>query len=130
MEYLDASLDAVWNELWELENRVQRGEALRLTQEVRDLLEHAAPTVAISQAEAEAALAGEQGATALLMKIRARVRDGSHRLSDTLHRMYRLRDSGDLEGARQQMRDLLAVEVVPLYRDIAAGQLERLDELS
>jgi hypothetical protein len=28
------------------------------------------------------------------------------------------------------MRDLLAVEVVPLYRDIAEGQLERLDELS
>jgi len=130
VEYLDASLDAVWNELWELENRVQRGEALRLTQEVRHLLEHAAPTVAISKAEAEAAVASEEGATALLLKIRARVREGSHRLSDALHRMYRLRDSGDLDGARQQMRDLLAVEVVPLYRDIAAGQLERLDELS
>jgi DUSAM domain-containing protein len=44
--------------------------------------------------------------------------------------MYRLRDSGELEGARQQMREVLAAEVVPHYRDIAEGQLARLDELS
>ncbi len=130
MEYLDADLDAVWNQLWELENRVQRGEGLNLTPEVRDLLQLAAPTVAISSADAETALASAEGATALLRDIRARVRDGSHRLSDALHRMYRLRDSGDLDGARQQLRDLLAAEVVPLYRDIAEGQLQRLDELS
>jgi DUSAM domain-containing protein len=130
VEYLAADLDAVWNQLWELENRVQQREVLSLALEVRGLLQHAAPTVAISRAEAEMALASEEGATALLREIRARVRDGSHRLSDALHRMYRLRDSGDLDGARQQMRDLLAVEVVPLYRDIAEGQLERLDELS
>lgn len=40
--------------------------------------------------------------------------------------MYRLRDKGNLEGARQQMRDILAVEQVPHYRDIAEGQLEDL----
>ncbi|WP_224240258.1 DUSAM domain-containing protein [Hyalangium gracile] len=127
---MDADLDAVWNQLWELENRLQQGEVLKLTPEVCDLLQHAAPTVAISRAEAETALASVEGTTVLLRGIRARVRDGSHRLSDALHRMYRLRDAGDLDGARQQMRDLLAVEVVPLYREIAEGQLDRLDELT
>ncbi|WP_225412831.1 DUSAM domain-containing protein [Stigmatella hybrida] len=130
MEDVDADLDAVWNQLWELENRVQRGEALNLTPEVRALLQKAAPTVAISRGESEAALASMEGATALLLKIRARIREGSHRLSDALHRMYRLRDSGSLDAARQLIRDLLAVEVVPLYRDIAEGQLEQLDEPS
>jgi len=47
-----------------------------------------------------------------------------------LERMYDLRDAGDLDGARQQMRDVLAVEVVPEYREIAEGELEKLDDLS
>ena len=76
------------------------------------------------------ALASEGSAAALIHRIDARVHEGSRRLSAALNRMYRLRDSGDVEGARQQMRDVLAVEVVPHYRDIAEGQLERLDELS
>lgn len=69
-------------------------------------------------------------ATSLLREIRRRITEGSHRLSRALHQMYSLRDAQDLAGARQQMRDLLAVEVVPHYRDIAEGQLERLDEPS
>ncbi|WP_225411312.1 DUF2379 family protein [Stigmatella hybrida] len=38
-------------------------------------------------------------------------------------------DAGDLEGARQQIRDWLAVEVVPRYRRAAEEQLAYLDEL-
>ncbi len=128
MEYRDADLAVAWNQLWELENRVHQGEALTLTHEVRDLLRRTAPSVALGEAEAEAALDSVESATTLLLKVRARIRDGSNRLSDALQRMYRLRDRGDLDGARQQMRDVLAVEVVPLYRDIAEGQLEALDE--
>jgi len=41
-----------------------------------------------------------------------------------------LRDSGDIEGARQQMRDVLAVEFVPQYRRMAEEQLRGLDSLS
>ncbi|MDY7225408.1 DUSAM domain-containing protein [Hyalangium rubrum] len=130
MARLDADVDAIWNQLWELESQVHRGETLKLTEDVRDLLRSAAPTVAIHAMEAETALGSTERATELLREIRARVREGSNRLSDALHRMYSLRDAGDLDGACQQMRDLLAVEVVPLYRDIAEGQLERLAELA
>lgn len=42
--------------------------------------------------------------------------------------MMSLRDAGNLEGARQQMRDLLAVEVVPKYRQAAEEMLAYLDE--
>jgi DUSAM domain-containing protein len=121
-------VDADWNRIWELDNRVQQGELLILTEEVRDLLRRTSPTVAIDEAEAEAALAAVASATALLQKIQARIRDGSRRLSKALHRMYELRNSEDFEGARQQMRDLLAVEAVPFYRDIAEFQLERLNK--
>ncbi|HYH95445.1 DUSAM domain-containing protein [Hyalangium sp.] len=121
--------DADWNEIWVLDNQVQQGRALVLTDEVRALLRRTAPTVAISAAEADAALGSAESATALLQKIQGRIRDGSHRLSRALHRMYSLRDARDLEGARQQMRDLLAVEVVPHYRSIAKGQLRRLGEV-
>ncbi|HLL06757.1 MAG TPA: DUSAM domain-containing protein [Myxococcaceae bacterium] len=123
-------LDADWNQVWELNQQVQRGEALELTEEVRELLRRTGPTVALSSAQVEAALERVESATALIQGIDSRVHDGSRRLSAALNRMYRLRDSGDLEGARQQMRDVLAVEVVPHYRDIAEGQLERLDDLS
>jgi DUSAM domain-containing protein len=130
MEPLNAELDALWNQLWGIENRVNRGEALELTGEVRDLLLRAAPTVAISTVEANAALANVDSATTLLRRIRERIRDGSNRIMDALYRMSQLQKKGDLEGARQQMRDVLAVEVVPHYRDIAEGQLERLEELA
>jgi DUSAM domain-containing protein len=123
-------LDADWNQVWELNQRVQRGETVELTEEVRELLRRAGPTVALSSTEIEMALASEGSAAALIHRIDARVHEGSRRLSAALNRMYRLRDSGDVEGARQQMRDVLAVEVVPHYRAIAEGQLERLDELS
>nr|WP_317987794.1 DUF2379 family protein [Hyalangium gracile] len=48
---------------------------------------------------------------------------------DALYRMGQLRKKGDMEGARQQMMEVLAVERVPHYREIAEGQLEELDAL-
>ena len=129
MEYLDAGLDALWHQIRELDNRVARGDPLELSERVRDLLRRAAQTVAIGSADTEAALATIESATALLRKIRDRVRDGSNRINHALVRMYALQDAGDLEGARQQMREVLAVEVVPFYREIAEGEIEKLDDL-
>ncbi|KFE62981.1 DUSAM domain-containing protein [Hyalangium minutum] len=130
MEPRDATLDALWNQLWELEQLVHRGGDLELTGDVRNLLLRAAPTVALGEAEAMAALLSVEGAIELLGKIRARVREGSHRLGNALHRMYRLQEQGKLDEARQQMRDLLSVEVVPLYREIAEGELEKMEGAS
>jgi DUSAM domain-containing protein len=116
-----------WTEVRMLDNRVQRGEALELTEDVRDLLRRTAPTVGMSETEAEEALSSVATGRILLHELRRRITEGSNRLMDALSRMYRLQEKGDWDGARQQMRDVLAVEVVPLYREIAEGELEKMD---
>jgi DUSAM domain-containing protein len=111
-----------------LERRVQQGLALELTEELRALLYRTAPTAAFSEAETEEALKSTQGAEALMGGILSRFRDGKRRITLALYRMTSLRDAGDLEGARQQMRDVLAVEVVPQYRQMAEENLAGLDK--
>jgi DUSAM domain-containing protein len=130
MTLQNEELDALWDHLWGIEDRIHHGAPLELSGRMRDLLLSAAPTVAISSADAEAALVSAESATALLFEIRKRIREGSNRINDALVRMYSLHDSGDLKGARQQMQDVLAVEVVPLYREIAEGELAKLNGLS
>lgn len=110
-----------------LERRIQQGHALELTDDLTTLLRRAAPTAGISEAETEEALKTPEGAEALMGMILSRFRDGKKRLTRALFRMTSLRDAGDLEGARQQMRDLLAVEVVPRFRQAAEENLAGLD---
>ncbi len=116
-----------WDEAWHLEQQVfVKGVPLELTEDIRALLLRTARQVAIGDEEARVALQHESTAAALLREIRRRIREGSHRLSGVLDRYYPLRDAGDLEGARKLMEDLLAVEVVPLYREQAEILLEKL----
>lgn len=117
-------LEDAWSQVRLLDNRLQEGERLELADEVRALLRRTAPTVAISEAEADAALAGVESSTALIHTIRQRVDDGSRRLGEATRRATRLEEAEDIEGARQQMLDLLAVEVVPSYRRQAEGEQE------
>ncbi|MFY0528184.1 DUSAM domain-containing protein [Archangium gephyra] len=102
----------------------------KLTADVRELLRRTAPTVAISNAEAERALSHTGSAIELLQQIRRRADDGTRRLMQALDAMYRLLKKGDIGGARQQMQDVLAVEVVPHLRELAESELEKLDEPS
>jgi DUSAM domain-containing protein len=113
-----------------LERRLQQGGALELTDDLRALLSRTAPTAAFSEAETAEALKSPQGAEALMRGILARFHDGKRRITLALYRMTSLRDAGDLEGARQQMRDVLAVEVVPQYRQMAEENLAGLDRPS
>ncbi|MDC0706927.1 DUSAM domain-containing protein [Stigmatella sp. ncwal1] len=108
-------------------HRLDQGKPLNLTMGMRAFLHHAASEVAISQAETKEALANPKSAGALLQKIVERRQKGTKRLTRALVRMMALRDAGDLEGARQQMRDLLAVEVVPRFRRAAEENLAGLD---
>ncbi|HEY0092804.1 MAG TPA: DUF2379 family protein [Archangium sp.] len=107
--------------------RVQQGHALELVDDLRALLRRTAPTAAISEAETEEALKSPEGAQALMGMVLSRFRESERRFLNSMYRMTSLRDSGDIEGARQQMRDVLAVEVVPQYRLMAEEQLRGLD---
>jgi DUSAM domain-containing protein len=116
-----------WDPIRALARRVIReGAPLVLSDDVRALLLHTAREVGISDADAEQALATEEGALELLRESSRRITDGSNRLMDALHRMYRHQKAGDFDSARQEMRDVLAVEVVPRYRETAQGQLDDL----
>ncbi|GEN07387.1 DUSAM domain-containing protein [Myxococcus fulvus] len=46
----------------------------------------------------------------------------------SLNRMYRYKRASDYDAARQVMRDVLAVERVPHYREVAQGQLDELSD--
>ncbi|ADO68681.1 DUSAM domain-containing protein [Stigmatella aurantiaca] len=107
--------------------RINQGKPLKLTKEMRSFLRLAAAEAAISEAETEEALASPTSAAALVRKTLGRLRNGSKRLEHAISRMLDLREVGDLEGARQQMRDLLAVETVPMYRRAAEENLAGLD---
>jgi len=110
-----------------LAQRIQQGHALELTDDLCALLRRTAPTAAISEAETGAALKSPDGAEALTGMILSRFQSAERRFLRAMYRMTSRRDAGDLEGARQQMRDVLAVEVVPLYREMAEEQLRGLD---
>lgn len=118
-----------WDPIRALARRVIReGAPLVLDDDVRALLRRTAREVGISDANAEQALSTEVGALELLRESSRRITDGSNRLMDALHRMYRHQKAGDFDSARQEMREVLAIEVVPLYREIAEGQLEDMAE--
>jgi DUSAM domain-containing protein len=124
---VDADLPP-WSQVQVLARRVQQGKPLELREDMRDFLRRVAASVALGEAEAEAALQSEQGAQELLGKVLKRIRDGERRFLKAMYRMTSLRDAGDLEGARQQLRDVLAVEVIPMYRKMAEEHLAGLDE--
>ncbi|SET86166.1 DUSAM domain-containing protein [Stigmatella erecta] len=109
-------------------HRVQQGQPLELTEGMVAFLRRAAADVGMSEAETAKALASSERAGALLGQIMGRFRDAEDRLERALSRMMELRDAGDLEGARQQIRDWLAVEVVPRFRLAAEENLAGLDE--
>ena len=118
-----------WNNIWELNHQVtDLGEPLALTDETRALLRETASEVAIAPEDAAKALQGDASAAALLKEIAKRIRVGARRLSRALTDANRFQEEGDLGAARAPLLDLLAVEVVPYYRELAQIQLDALDE--
>jgi DUSAM domain-containing protein len=115
-----------WDGIRALTSRIESGKPLALSPHVLSVLRQAARDTAIDAKDAETALRTVKGATALLRKIEQRISQGSRRLMPALSRMYRLRDAGDLEGAREQMRAVLTTLVVPHHQRIAQGQLDQL----
>ncbi|AKQ68937.1 hypothetical protein A176_005849 [Myxococcus hansupus] len=116
-----------WDPVRELARRVDEGESLSLTAEVRALLHRSAREVGISDEEARAAVSGVATATDLLLETRRRIRDGSQRLMRALTGARRLRDAGDVAGARALLEGVLAAEPVPLYREQAEMALDDLE---
>jgi DUSAM domain-containing protein len=118
--------EADWEEVRALAEQIERGQPPELTAEVSELLRRAARQVALSDDDAVQGLRSPSDAATLVAKISRRIRVGSRRLSRAIVDASRLQNAGDIQGARKLFEDVLAVEVVPLYREIAQTQLNAL----
>lgn len=116
-----------WDKVAALERQLVREEGLDLTPEVTELLRRVARDVVVPDAEVQRALMTPAGSAALVRDIRRRIRDGSQRLMRAISESSRLVEEGDMAGARKCLEEVLAVEVVPLYRQHAEAELSHLE---
>ncbi|WP_434347379.1 DUSAM domain-containing protein [Myxococcus virescens] len=79
------------------------------------------------EAEVLRALTTPAGSVELVREVRRRIREGSQRLMRAISESNRLVEEGDMTGARKCLEDVLAVEVVPLYRQHAEAELSHLE---
>ena len=117
-----------WEELRVLSEQTDRGQPLELSATVCALLRRVTRQVALSDDDAQQGLRSPTDAAALVAKVSRRIRAGSRRLSRAIVDASRHQEAGDIQAARKLFEDVLAVEVVPLYREIAQTQLSALPE--
>jgi len=117
-----------WDRVLGLYARLERSEAIDLDADVRDLFRRVARDVAIPHDDAERALLSPARAETLVREMRRRIFEGSRRLSRALVDSARRKKAADVAGARAVLEAVLAVEVVPLYREQAEIALEHVDD--
>ena len=117
-----------WDRVLGLYARLERNEAIELDADVRDLCRRVARDVAISNDDAERALLTPAGAETLVREMRRRIFEGSRRLSRAFAESDRHKKAGDVAGARAVLEKVLAVEVVPLYRQHVTTMLDYVDD--
>ena len=110
-----------------LYSRLERNEPLEPTHDVLALCRRVARDVAVSDSDVERALLTPDGVESLVREMRRRIFEGSRRLSRALTASDRCKKAGDLVGAREVLESVLAVEVVPLYRQHAMTMLDYVD---
>ncbi len=117
-----------WDRVLGLYARLERNEAIELNADVRDLCRRVARDVAISDDDAERALLSAGETETLVRELRRRIFVGSRRLSRAFAESDRRKKAGDVAGAREVLEGVLAVEVVPLYRQHATTMLDYVDD--
>jgi DUSAM domain-containing protein len=117
-----------WDRVLGLYARLERNELIELDADTRELCRRVARDVALSNDNQESALLTPAGAETLVREMRRRIFEGSRRLSRALVDSDRRKKAGDLAGARELLEAVLAVEVVPLYREIAKTVLDYVED--
>ena len=117
-----------WDRVLGLYAKLERNEAIEPNADVEDLCRRVARDVAINNDDAERALHTPEGTETLVREMRRRIFEGSRRLSQAFAESDRRKKAGDVAGAREVLEGVLAVEVVPLYRQHATTMLDYVDE--
>jgi DUSAM domain-containing protein len=116
-----------WDKVMEWEKRLDQGEVLDLNPGVADLIRRVTRDLAIPEEEAQRALFTPTDASILIREMGRRIREGSRRLMRAISEANRRKEAGDTTGARKILEDVLAVEIVPLYRQHAEAELSYLE---
>jgi DUSAM domain-containing protein len=116
-----------WDKVMEWEKRLDQGEVLDLNPGVADLIRRVTRDLAIPEEEAQRALFTPTDAAILIREMGRRIREGSRRLMRAISEANRRKEAGDTTGARRILEDVLAVEIVPLYRQHAEAELSYLE---
>jgi DUSAM domain-containing protein len=116
-----------WDRVLGLYAKLERNEATELNADAHALCRRVARDVAISDDEAERALLTPEGAETLVREMRRRIFEGSRRLSRAFAESDSRKKAGNAAGAREVLERVLAVEVVPLYRQHATTMLDYVD---
>jgi DUSAM domain-containing protein len=117
-----------WDRVLGLYARLERNEGIELDADVRDLCRRVARDVALSHEDVESALLTPAGVETLVREMRRRIFEGSRRLSRAIAESDRRKKARDVAGAREVLEGVLAVEVVPLYRQHATTMLDYVDD--
>jgi DUSAM domain-containing protein len=117
-----------WDRVLGLYAKLERSEEISLDTDVRDLCRRVARDVAVGDDDAESALRTPSGAETLVREMRHRIFEGSQRLSRALVDSASRKKAGDMAGARAVLEGVLAVEVVPLYREQAIIALDYVED--
>jgi DUSAM domain-containing protein len=118
-----------WDKVLGLYSKLERDEALELNEDVYALCRRVARDVAVSNDDVERALLSPNEMETLVRELRRRIFEGSRRLSKAFAESDRRKKAGDVAGAREVLEQVLAVEVVPLYRQHATTMLDYVDDL-
>ncbi len=117
-----------WDRVLGLYAKLERNEAIEPSADVHDLCRRVARDVAINNDDVERAFLTSEGTETLVREMRRRIFEGSRRLSRAFAESDRRKKAGDVAGAREVLEGVLAVEVVPLYRQHAATMLDYVDD--
>jgi DUSAM domain-containing protein len=116
-----------WDGIMEWAKRLDQGAVLDLSPDVTGLIRRVARDMAIPEEEAQRALVTPAAATLLIREMSRRIREGSRRLMRAISEANRRKETGDIAGARKILEGVLAVEIVPLYRQHAEAELSYLE---
>ncbi|KFE67757.1 DUSAM domain-containing protein [Hyalangium minutum] len=114
-----------WDKVREWEKRLDQDQVL--APDVTDLIRRVARDVAIPEEEAQRAVGTPIAATMLLREMSRRIREGSRRLMRAISEANRRKEAGDAAGARKILEEVLAAEIVPLYRQHVEAELSYLE---
>ena len=112
--------------VYELEQRLDRGESLSLDDSMRDLLRRVGEDVALDVAYVAERLTTPERAAELLREEHARIRDGSHALSAITSEAERLVEARKYDEACSLLEDYMKREPVPWYQEMARRNIERI----